>query len=369
MFNIHLKRVRCVRCKQALKIVNTFTNGKILSIPNYLVECNCFEYPVISGILYLKPNKVCQAACESLKRDDDSYVIKRLWHARKLITVALILIFPPHFINNLFTQLLKKPVYRYIGFKNVIKLLRWFTFPKAWCSYLVNRDCMPSYFLSLTTINLLHNTRSTVCDIGCGVGQLLSEFSRKAKPGNIYGIDKSFINLFLARLFWVPDNVLLICLDVNSGLPFADKSISLQTCNDGFYSIVNQTLLLKEIARVASRKGIIAFTHVLNNKNIEHGNAHGLNPNHLRRTLTKFGFNFIEVLSNEKLWKYLLNKDFSKQIISDSSKILKSNYAYNLFATKSKKLLSIKLNRQQYLKLDDTRLDYRLDMPLLRVMT
>ena len=368
MFDLALKRVRCVRCKQALKIVNTFTDGKILARPNYIVKCNCFEYPVISGILYLEPNKACQAACESLKRGDDRFAIKQLWQARKLITFALSIIFFPHFINNLITKLLKQPAYHYFGFKRVVKFLTWFAYPKAWCVYLINRDRTPAYFLSLLTTNLLLNSQSTICDIGCGAGQLLSEFSRKANSGNIYGIDKSFINLFLARLFWVPDNVLLICLDVNSGLPFVNKSISLQTCNDGFYSIVNQTFLLKEIARVASRKGIIAFTHVLNNKNIEHGNAHGLNPNHLRRTLSKFGFNFIEVLSNEKLWKYLLNKDFSKQIISDSSKILKSAYAYNLFATKSKNLSTIKLSSQQYLKLNDVKLDFSLDRPLLNVM-
>lgn len=91
----------------------------------------------------------------------------------------------------------------------------------------------------------------TVLDIGCGSGNLFPVYAHKlGEYGVIAGIDKSRELLGQANRLQLATPKVLLEWDMNSGLPFADKSVDVVISTFAIYYVDDVNKIMSEIARV-----------------------------------------------------------------------------------------------------------------------
>ena len=330
-----LRHLRCMYCKGLFTKIEKYGDSMILS-------CSCSDFPLVDGILYLRRDNLQKKAIAFLNSGA---------HVKALITLLDLkrsLLYAIYFI-----YLLRKR-FKFPDFNECVRLLAYFSYDKKWVWYLVNRARIPSFFLSITATNLIKED-NIVAELGCGTGHLLPELSVKTKPENIYAVDKSFLNLLFARMFFAhPDN-LLICADCEMGLPFRGDNLDFISAVDTFHYINNKRFFLTEINRVMSRNGNGAIIHTLstNTRTIK-----GVSFEILSRLLEKSYFKKTSIYSNESLWFNLNRKIPINLNKSDTQKDLKNSYSFNFFVTKNKFDRNLVLNNKQFELLKQTPIFY-----------
>ena len=220
--------LRCIKCQGNFKYREFTINFALLS-------CFCNTYPLVEGILYLHNSNLRKNSLHHLWKRDFQQATKTLLGSRRIILFFLAFFLFPNVINSLIKTLLNRNIYQLLGFENVVKIITPLVYDKPWAWYIMNRKKMPYYFTSLATTNVLMDYKAKVIDVGCGTGQLLHSLSQKIKPQNIFGIDNSFLTLLLARRFFASPNTLLICTDIEKGLPFKERSIDFVLSTDSFH--------------------------------------------------------------------------------------------------------------------------------------
>lgn len=301
-----ISKLICPYCKGSLGLLEyDFGTG--------IIRCDCALYPVVANIIYLKRDRYAKKAIVFIRKRKYISAFLILLNLRKLLLFPVLLIYK---FNKIFNK---------IGFKKTVKFLSFFSSSKKWFWYLINRDKIPSYHISRLAYNLVKSNNPCVVDLGCGVGQALSN--------NAIGIDKSFVNLLLARIFFATSNNILICSDLEKGLPFKTSSLDLIISTDTFHYLRNKSLFLKEIKRCLNISGILSIVHTLNVS--KKGNISGLTPVKFKKMAEDAGFRKLIVLSNETiLEKMIINKNRKIRIESKDTNIKKC-YAFNLFAAKT----------------------------------
>lgn len=354
------KSLRCVYCKQKLFLYK-------LSEISSILNCKCDCYPFINGILYIQKDTIQKKAVHFLRQRQDIEALKTLLNLRLLLLFPVSLLLLPSIFDATIRKIFKKHIYEIIGFKTVIRFLTVFSYPKDWVRYLCNREKTPSYFFSIAATNLVKNMKNspTALDIGCGTGHLLRILSHKTDPRKIVGIDRSFLNLFFARIFFSDPKSLLICADVEKGLPFINESIDLILTTDCFHNLTNKRYFLNDVNRISKSTGILAVLHTLNNPRNRTETLKGLSPDLFRKMLHEKGFRRQTMFTNTNLW-YLLQHNLPIHLDEENShKDLQECYAYSVIA--SKKLLpnTINLTSEEKLLLKKTKITYIGDPILL----
>jgi SAM-dependent methyltransferase len=330
-----------------------------------IVKCSCREYPLVEGILYLYKEGLRKKALKLLKKKEYEKAKFVLLDQRRRILLPLYLIFGPNPINKISRLLFNRRLYQILGFKRVVEILTHFSFPSSWALYIKDRDLMPSFWSSYYMANVLKKPKERVLDAGCGTGQFLKVLAGKTNPSNVFGIDNSFLSLLFARSYFASPNSLLICCDIEGGLPFKSGSLDLVMSSDSFHYIKNKLAALKEGARVLIQQGIYAALHIVNSREVVYGNVRGITPQRLKALLAATGFKRSFFCHNTKMWMELEKNrplEFRKKA---NRAVLENSFAYGFFASRKLLPASIKLKPIEFRKFKRTGKDFTLDKELL----
>lgn len=267
--------LRCPYCRSSLKYLKKIGESAI-------VMCRNHKFPMVDGILYLKVDKFADTAIENIThgRIFPAYI--------NLINLNRRLLLP----FFLFKSKVKIP------FNNFIKLAKRFGFDKNWSDYLLERTQSDSYKITANSIETFRKG-DKILDFGCGVGQLLPLISKKTAPGNLYAIDNSFVNLAIAKKYFVKRHVLLICSDGELQFPFAKNFINNITATDSFHYIRNKKLFINESRRILKSGGGLMIFQTINAKGTVFGNIKAIQTENLSKMLKTGGFKRITIFSNQ----------------------------------------------------------------------
>lgn len=296
-------RLRCPRCRQIIK--NFFSLGDF-----QILKCSCSEYPVYKDIIYLIDNDIRKKSVELIRTNHKILAIKSFLNLPYRVFIPLYL-------------LTQTGIAKILGFENTIKIIKLFGYNADWSHYLLRRKEIPYYQISLASLNLVNQKKSTVLDIGCGVGHFFPEIINKLNPNNIVGIDISFLNLYLAKYFIDNKKLSLICSDVEKSLVFNNRQFDFIHMADTFQYVKNKKLLLTELSRVIKPRGIIVVPHT-HEKNIE--NIKGTSQTLTKDCLTASGFKNVNIVTDNNLLSSLDLGNLAQLTSSD---------AYSIFASKS----------------------------------
>ncbi|MFZ5845091.1 MAG: methyltransferase domain-containing protein [Patescibacteria group bacterium] len=308
-----LQIIICPTCRQHLSVAQVYTQSAVL-------RCRCANYPLVAGILYLHKNPAQKHAVTLLQQGRSQRAFGVLCDTKK--PLSLLLSFLWH------TQLIGK-----LGFTSTLHLLNLFSFPHNWAWYLRNRQRLPSYYLIKYSIALLAKRRGFVVEIGCGVGQIFPLLYERLDQKRVCGIDKSFINLLLARAFFAKPETLLLCADVEKGIPLKTHAVDLVLASDSFHYIHQKRYFLQEASRATTSSGRIALVHVLNNPG-SFSAEKGIGPAVLRRLLKINRFSQQTFLTNPAFWSLIRFSLPVRLGRSDPPQTLLKEYAYSVLAAK-----------------------------------
>lgn len=334
MQKIKNKYLLCTDCQQTLEIVDVLQFADVnKTIPSYAIfKCKCQMYPLVKGILYLHRDVFSKKTVVFLKQRQPIMALFTLLNFRFPTLLMQISIFTS-ILSQLLSIILKYHLLVYIGFKNVMYLLTFISFSKNTSCYFRNRERYPSYYFNFLAANLIKNRLTRVIDIGCGPGQFFQHLGKIVRHENIYGIDKSFANLFLARIFFANSKISLICFDVDHGLPFISNYFDICLSNDFFHYLKNKRLFITELTRVSKTDGIIALLHI-SNKLLGHSPIKTISAIALKKLLKKCGYRDIAIYSDESLWDKITKNLIIKLNRPDSLQKLRSCEIYTVFAAK-----------------------------------
>ena len=109
---------------------------------------------------------------------------------------------------------------------------------------------------------MLKETGEPILDFGCGVGHASFVFSHFSRSSNIFCVDANFLNLTLAKKYFI--RAQFVCIDTTSTLPFNDGSFSFIFCNDAFHFFNSKLETAKEFQRILKNEGAIVISHIHN---------------------------------------------------------------------------------------------------------
>ncbi len=233
------KKLRCVYCYSEFHINPEYShidgNNSLWGV----LTCDCDVYPVVAGIVYLKKDT-------GLKNKKIVGLIKQ----RKFYESFFLLIDDSIFVKYIlvFWYRYQKVFERFFS-KVTYIFLHFFSKHKSWIIYLSKRKKSSKNFLVLHSL-LKKNLKDseTIVDIGCGNG-----FLATLLPMNcIYiGIESDFFSLLLSQLLkGRKQEPLLICADINMGIPIKEKSASHIIFLDSFSYLYKKKEILDEVSNV-----------------------------------------------------------------------------------------------------------------------
>jgi len=297
----------CPYCHKNLIFVKKF------ALESAIFSCRCTKYPLVEGILYLKRDNIRQKLINKIVRSKNYlYFFSFSFRSRLLFK----------FVGFKFIS-------TFLNFKNLIKFITLLGFPIKFVKYVRLRNRIPSFFLSLLSFDLIRP--GITLDIGCAMGQFLPFIYKHCNPKNFIGIDRDFFNLCIAKKYFAKNNTILICCDVDKGLPIKNKSVSNFFVTDTLHYIKNINSFLKDLRNASKNNAEGAIIHTLNTNVDSPPPCYGRRPIDITKVLKNNGFKDINILSNLNLWNQL-NK--SSKIIIDNERNINKAYVYNILFTK-----------------------------------
>lgn len=332
-------------------IICPHCQSQIKFLSQNFAKCHCDIYPILEGIVYLQKTPVKQRALNYLQQKNENKALACL------VSFSL--------LSRIFFRLTFnfRGFYKKLGFKNFINLLQFLGYSYGWAKYLKNREKIPSFFISLLGTDLIENKKEMLIEIGCGSGNLFPHYYRYLKPEKIIGIDKSFLNLYLARLFFAKKDTLLICIDIEKGIPFQSESVEIVLMSDFLHYIKNKDFFIKELARVTKKNSRGAIFHMLNKDTPTWPGTRGEKPPMIFNKIRKAGFKSCLMFGNEKIWELINNK--GRVNLEEDEKVNQA-YAYNLFFGKNKLPKMIILREKEKRLLKETKINFYQD-PNLKI--
>jgi SAM-dependent methyltransferase len=297
--------IRCVNCKQTIRKTSTSRHGSF-----EIFNCNCTKYPSFGGVIYLKRDKAARKAVELINKR------KYLQAAQIIFNVSKKLFYLIYFLyfSNFF---------RRFGVSLTLKIFHIISHNKVWVKYFAKRESIPYFNISVSSLDYVRGKKEVVLDIGCGIGHIFPKIYERVDSRRVVGIDSSFLNLFLARTFFVKMETRLICCDVEKGLPFINDAFDFIHMADTFHYIKRKTELLKEIDRVLTSNGTLSTIHTHQST---FSNILGANPVAIKECLNQMGFKYVKVYKDSDV---LLGLNVA------NVGILTASDAFTFFASKS----------------------------------
>ncbi len=272
-----IAQLHCPHCGSALEVEAAFPAHEPV-VEYGLLRCACHEYPILAGIVVLQQRSPYFAgnlpqAVAHLKRGEyEKALIAALWMPPErerpwLHTVAKLgmpgagrLIQRAR--ERRFRSVLHDPS---LSFRQAVRQFR----ASFYAHYLFHRHANAS-FLAATLLNVSlrdaiggGRTAPRVLDLGCGVGHNSFQLAALRPDADIVACDCDFTNLYLARRFFIPDQI-CIGLDFEVAMPFADGYFDAVLCSDAFMYIESKEALVRELDRVLCEQGLWVFSHMHN---------------------------------------------------------------------------------------------------------
>lgn len=305
----------CPYCKSDLITVNIDNSQSFGTL-----KCECDIYPLVGGIIYLrKINKINRTIVDFIEKRNYNKALTSLlsFSLRSKVFFYLTIRFPI--------------IYKSLGYKNFTNLLKYLSLSKGWVNYLKNREQKPDFLIRLLTLNIINNQREYIIDLGCGSGYFFPYLYRHLDSAKVIGVDLSFLNLYFAKLFFAKKDTLLVCANLNRGIPVQNGNIDIVLTADTFNYLKEKKFFLTEIKRIMSFTGRACITHVVNTNSIPAGLE--INPGVLSKMVKKLNLNF-SLLSHKSIIQQLLKK---KKVFFLLDAHLDSDHAYNIFLFKKYK--------------------------------
>lgn len=243
------------------------------------------------------------------------------------------------------------------SFIKIIYFFKALGYNKLYAKYLIERERIPSYFISLILNQLIKNKKNyLILDFGGGFGHIAKKFPKK--PLKII-IDKDFLSLYF-NLNRKNKNFFYICYEFKKNIPIKNKSIDNFVFSDGFCNIKNQFLFLKEIKRIIKNNSSGYISQILSKKVKTFKEYNLSNPKTIEKYLKKLKFNNFKIIPSSIIWHNLKNK----QILNlNKNFVLKNKRIYNIIIFPNKiKNLRIDLVFNLYKK---TKINFYQDNDLL----
>ncbi len=238
----------CPYCSKKLTVTAGTTVFGVLT-------CDCDSYPIIESIpIILKTDTLVHKKLVELIKNHRT--LKTVWVALSSQRFS-------HRIITFLVYLLFKKSGVLIPEKALYTLLYLIGPSRSWFKYLLNenRDTLQLVDQYITAKSL----QATVhLEVGCGTGAFLSLLEKKSTQAKWLhiGIDKSFMSLLIAQMYRKHSQKLLICSDVESGIPLQKKSCHFVFVIDCFAWIYGKEKLIAESAELLKKRGAFYMFNV-----------------------------------------------------------------------------------------------------------
>lgn len=271
-YNYYSKLI-CPFCNQSLELAWLKDNFGLLN-------CSCCEYPIIYNIIYLIKN-------DSLTNKKIIGLIKKKKYDMAIYKALSAQRFTHKYLTFLFYL-----VSVYVAKINPMLLIYVLSLvgpSKSWFKYLLERKNKTD--IKFATNEVLRNNRknSLIIDVGCGIGSLWDMLQHKLKNKEsvrYIGLEKSFLSLLIMRLIYGLDSPLLICCDVEFGLPIRNALATEIFFLDCFSWIFSKKRLISESSKVLRRGGSLYLINLRADKNeCESWWGYGITPDEIKRLI------------------------------------------------------------------------------------
>ncbi len=315
----------CPACHEALK--GEFESYSVL-------RCSCFHYPIIEGIPILTKNPVTRKLSEYVGRGNTEeafagalsmdYSIKRKPY--EFLGRALQKVLLPRTFDILvrWNQSRMKELVKREDFLRSVDVLT----AGIWNEYLKFRFCSPSFMASIPFLRIVELKCSeegfaspSVIEAGCGAGHMAFHLSRLIPEKNIWGLDRTFSNLFLAKRFLAPEaNFLLADLDLPWPLNMESEFIF---SNDVVHYLRDKKSFSGEVKSHLAEGGAIFLGHLHNSLAWNPYAGMPLDPRGYKALFDPLN---VSLLSEDEIvsspWKESLNTVVPQSIVDRSSALL-----------------------------------------------
>lgn len=340
----HLSLLQCPYCGSALTVDFTYPNRPEFAT----VHCDCDTYPIVDGIAYLKkgPQLLNQRAAEAIRAGNPHEALQILFLEERKLT------------RFLYSLLLRLP----LSLRVFIRL--WQVLvpgSKSWQNYLLRRDQRVSFIVSAATLAFTKDGE-VITDLGCGAGHFLKKAMQLRPDSTLIGVDGSFSLLFLAKRFFLQKSTqtLLICTDLDAGIPLQDTVSDHTFCNDAFMYFHRKKHVAQEMRRTTTAKGRVYITHLHHRLAKNLGQGYGMSVQDATSLFPELrGY----ISSDRSLLHTLIQRQ--TLIYQQLSSYLKEEDFYNSFSliwTKEKKsVIKLAVNSELYSVVMPSDIDYTED--------
>jgi ubiquinone/menaquinone biosynthesis C-methylase UbiE/uncharacterized protein YbaR (Trm112 family) len=268
-----LEYLRCPFCGSALEIEKVI-HINTTRIIDGILRCMCREYPLISGILYMRDDEISKKVLMLLRKERLHAALYLILEGR-MIKKAII------WANRFHIQ----PT-----FWRIIGLWNW----KYWTYYLRYRFSAPSFIAAVALLPVIKEAcDGYMLDLCAGVGHFSFAAAKHIPPTQIICVERRFTSLYFAREFFIPHAAAYIAWEAHQMLPFVDNFFKTIVCLDSFHYLDTKYLVSKEIERVLTYEGVVLLPHLHNQKmfNILPGSP--LTVHDYQRLFSNFRFRMI----------------------------------------------------------------------------
>lgn len=337
-----LEFLQCPYCESPIKLRKILEyNRDGEGMKTGIVSCDYDVYPFIDGILYLKKTQ-----------DQKNHRSIALLNRSKVKQAKLSLLEERRLFRAIFNGIehlsFKQKWLQKKGFNTLMWVFKTLQpESKDWFTYLTHREKRAIFTTALLSLAFAKK-QGVYVDLGCGTGQFLRFAYNNFKNNMWIGIDHSYSLLYLARKFIVPEEALLICTDLNIGVPLKKNSIDTAYINDTFMSIHKKKQLLHQVRKILKKDGNAWFNHIHNRGFDNLGQTYAVSSEEVKEMLHPKSAVFI---TDKKLFKIARTKKFM-DIKSSSQKELKKAQSYSFYFKKGKLTRRIKIPKavRQYLQ-------------------
>lgn len=316
----HLHLLLCPYCDTQLEL--DYVDAKH---PTYsTLHCSCDEYPVVDSILYLKKDhqQLNQKAAQLIRAGKRSQALKTLFLEERKLTRWL------YILSSKFP----------LSLNMFISIWKFFVpASKPWQEYLLHREQRTTFLLSAATL-AWRKKKSIIIDVGCGAGHFLKQAISLSPTSSHIGVDGSFSLLFLAKRYILPKDslTLLVCADVDSGVPVKPKLVDFLYCNDAFMYFHRKHFLTTEFERVTNAKAKIFITHIHHRLASNLGQGYGLSVQESFQLFKRFSR---YIASDKRLFQDIYHKQIIQyQPLTSTLSEQEFMNSFSVLLTKEKKV-------------------------------
>jgi uncharacterized protein YbaR (Trm112 family) len=158
--------------------------------------------------------------------------------------------------------------------------------------YFVHRFANPTYLVGQAILRAVGSDRRCFArraiDLAGGSGHLTRALCEIAAGAEVFLAETNFWKLWIARRIVAPE-LIPVCCDAESPLPFRRGAFSLAFCSDAFHYIWSKRQLACEMMRMTGDDGVIVVNHVHNALVENYSVGLPLAPQWWRNLLTDYG--------------------------------------------------------------------------------